>query len=1049
MDRADRTGDAGLAARGLAKFRLAFEVTPPGDPDYDVAVYNLAHALIARFEFIGDHGALNEAIALLSQDLRRRSRTKDQEARCHSLLGRGLHLKAERSGDIATMNLAVKAHRRALTLTGRSLPAYSDRLYELGEALAAQFSLTGDLRSLEGAVRFHGAAVRRSAPAEQGYAARLSGLGKALIRQAVTAGDPGILRDAVQVTRQALEAVSKKDAHLGKYKSYLGIALLREYEATGLRDALDESIECLREALALTPASHADQVPRLTGLAAALMVLYERTSDQAVLDEVTATYRLAVRAASGYPEHYVHSLYGLATARLQQAEHAGGLVVFDEVIGLLREVADLTPDGHPNRPHRLSALAAATFQRFREDPYNLEPLDGAIAILREALRLAPEGHPERPRILSNLGSLLDSRYERDGDPGTAHEAVTVHRECLAATPLGHSERGMRLSNQVISLTHQSALTGQDNGLQDAVLECQRELSATPPGDSRNPQTLLALGSAHAQRFALTGNRDALDAGLAACREAFDDRTASTRIRIEAGRDGGRLAASAGLPGDARALFAGAVRLMDEATWARPAYADRERLLGQLTGLPADAAAMAIEAGHLEEAVELLEQGRGVLLTRHLEAQARYRTLRDKAPELAEQLTWILRALDPSPPVIPADDPSFTARPSRSRTELARDRDAITGQIRARPDLADLLAAPGFTQLLRAAACGPVIILNVSKYRCDALILTEDGVRLVPLPQLDADAVGTLAREFLGAASASSRDLATALEWTWDTIVGPIFSALGLTSPVAHGDQASHIWWCPTGEAVFLPLHAAGHYPANDLPDTALHRAVSSFTPTLRSLIQLRDRHPGALLPAAGPLIVAMPQTPGANDLPEAKAEATELASRFGSSEYLSGVAATHSAVTEAMSRHPWAHFACHGIQDLDAPSCGRLALHDAPLTISQLMALRLDNPEFAFLSACETYRGGTRVPDEAITLASAMQFAGYKHVIATLWPIFDLTGPEIARRVYNRIVVPAHGYATIDASGVAAALRVAVAELIAESPGIPPLYWAAYIHTGP
>jgi CHAT domain-containing protein len=193
----------------------------------------------------------------------------------------------------------------------------------------------------------------------------------------------------------------------------------------------------------------------------------------------------------------------------------------------------------------------------------------------------------------------------------------------------------------------------------------------------------------------------------------------------------------------------------------------------------------------------------------------------------------------------------------------------------------------------------------------------------------------------------------------------------------------------------------------------------------------------------------MPQTPGASDLRQAETEAAELASRFGSSEYLSGAAATRAAVTEAMSRHPWAHFACHGIQELHAPSRGRLALYDAPLEIGQLMALRLDNPEFAFLSACETHRGGTKVPDETITLASALQFAGYKHVIATLWPIFDLTSPDVARHVYDKIVVSADGDAAIDASGAAVALRAALTEVIEEMPGIPPLYWAAYIHTGP
>ena len=167
----------------------------------------------------------------------------------------------------------------------------------------------------------------------------------------------------------------------------------------------------------------------------------------------------------------------------------------------------------------------------------------------------------------------------------------------------------------------------------------------PAGDSGRAQTLQALGGVYTQRYNLTGNHDVLDAGIKAFREAADDATAPARIRIQAGRDGGQLAGSAGQAGDALRAFASAVRLLDEAAWVGLGRQDQERLLGRLTGLPADAAAMAITEGRLEYAVELLEQGRAVLLTRQLEAPAQHAALREHAPELAGQLTWVQRALD--------------------------------------------------------------------------------------------------------------------------------------------------------------------------------------------------------------------------------------------------------------------------------------------------------------------------------------------------------------------------------------------------------------------
>ena len=112
------------------------------------------------------------------------------------------------------------------------------------------------------------------------------------------------------------------------------------------------------------------------------------------------------------------------------------------------------------------------------------------------------------------------------------------------------------------------------------------------------------------------------------------------------------------------------------------------------------------------------------------------------------------------------------------------------------------------------------------------------------------------------------------------------------------------------------------------------------------------------------------------------------------------------------------------------------------------MALNLKNPSFAFLSACETYRGGTVIPDEGITLASAFQLAGYQHVIATMWSVM-ITPEIVARYVYDQILTNTDGTTDLDADAAAAALRTAILTLLAESPGITPQYWAPYIHTGP
>ena len=79
---------------------------------------------------------------------------------------------------------------------------------------------------------------------------------------------------------------------------------------------------------------------------------------------------------------------------------------------------------------------------------------------------------------------------------------------------------------------------------------------------------------------------------------------------------------------------------------------------------------------------------------------------------------------------------------------------------------------------------------------------------------------------------------------------------------------------------------------------------------------------------------------------------------------------------------------------LGDPFRGALHLHDGPLSITRIMSLQLPNPVLAYVSACDTSRGGTSIPDEGITLASALQIAGYQHVVATLWQINDVTATK-------------------------------------------------------
>src|ERR1700722_565130 len=99
--------------------------------------------------------------------------------------------------------------------------------------------------------------------------------------------------------------------------------------------------------------------------------------------------------------------------------------------------------------------------------------------------------------------------------------------------------------------------------------------------------------------------------------------------------------------------------------------------------------------------------------------------------------------------------------ARRRAELAVERDELLQQIRRLPGLEDFLEPPHFASLQEAASGGPVVIVNVSRYRCDALIVSTSGVTVTNLGTLSATDVVDRAATFTGAlqtqASAAAED----------------------------------------------------------------------------------------------------------------------------------------------------------------------------------------------------------------------------------------------------------------------------------------------------
>ncbi len=119
---------------------------------------------------------------------------------------------------------------------------------------------------------------------------------------------------------------------------------------------------------------------------------------------------------------------------------------------------------------------------------------------------------------------------------------------------------------------------------------------------------------------------------------------------------------------------------------------------------------------------------------------------------------------------------------------------------------------------------------------------------------------------------------------------------------------------------------------------------------------------------------------------------------------LENAKATTNEVKEAMKSSSWVHFACHGIQNTKNPLKSGVHLHNECLEIAEIIKLKIPNPKFAFLSACQTSKGDAKLSEEVVHIAAGMLAVGYQGVVGTMWSIFDAYGPKFAGWFYQYLL---------------------------------------------
>lgn len=964
----------------LAELALAF--------DYDTAFPELgceaAEAAYLQGVRRGTRGPLEKAV-----DIGERlfdAGTAHEVVRSRSVLGAARRELFSHTGALSHLD-------RSLVLLERSLDRLSASGADTGPLVAEllrTYAVLHEVGHGDGDLWRAVALADETAATTHGADATALPLARILVMRSAMTGDPGDLARAEDLLR-----FEPPPGDLGADRSEraaVSSALcVARFWAEGAREALHEALELARSAITYSPAEGRLRRSRLQlALAEVLHVSSALSHRAADLDEALA---LAERAKGSLPRAspWRKAAGNILTRCLVDRYRQGGdQADLDRAAESAAEV--VSDQAGDQLPYRHAALIqhGECLLLMHQATGRLQFLDQAFAYYQTAgddrLRLDPA---QRLARATGYVSVLLALHSVDGSPAPLDIALT---ELDAAT----------------------------------------EDLAMAPSYATVPTAPLLLARAEVLSRVADAPDDSLRQAADDLRRISGDPAAQPLQRLKAALLWGSLAMRMGRHDEVVQSYEIVTRELPPVVLLPGA--GRGGVISAWEERSRDAAAYAIEAGSPERALEFLEQ-RGALLSAWSEnSHAEVDRLSRAAPDLHEELRWLWTFLHL--------DTGRSSWVSPGRGELARARMYhLVEAVRAVPGFDDFLVPVPGRRMVAAASEGPVVVLNATARRCDALLVTRQGVSTLPLPEADPAELTSRARAYhRSIAGQDHREAWSALDWLWESTVRPVLSALGLTtSPAAPGPAGTlpRIWWCPTGPFTMLPLHVAGQPRA-----TALDHAVHSYTPSLRALMTARygERHRSEA-PEQRMLLVLADEALSAGVMEAARIQ--RLVAAGG--HVLRGPEATAANVAARLADHPFFHFIGRAGVHEGVPRLQFESGTDRSLDWRHLPPNLVADGALAYLSAYGTAGDERGSEGGGWTIAASFQTAGYRHVIGTLGTVADAAALRIATDVYELLI---DGDGRLRPEHAALALHTVLEEAFTAS-AREALGFAGVIHLGP
>jgi len=1056
---------------------------------------------IQEFQRYGWVSDLEEAVCRQSQAVEGTAESDPDLAGRLNNLGIILQRRFERTGRMEDLEESICQAQQAVNITPQDHPDLTMYLNNLGIKLETRFERMGRMKDLKESICQAQQVVNITPQDHPDLAGRLNNLGNKLQRQFERTGRMEDLKESICQAQQAVNITPQDHPDLAMYLNNLGNKLQMQFERTGRMEDLEESICRAQQAVDITPQDHPDLAGRLNNLGSKLETQFERMGRMKDLEESICQAQQAVNITPQDHPNLAGMLNNLGNKLVRRFKRMGRMKDLNESIHQAQQAVDITPQDHPNLAGMLNNLGNKLETRF-ERMGRMEDLKESIRQALQAVNITPQDHSNLAGMLNNLGNKLVRRFERMGRMKDLEESICRAQQAVNITPEDHPDLAMYLNNLGTKLETRFERTGRMKDLEESIRRAQQAVDITPQDHPDLAGSLNNLGNKLETRFKRTERMEDLEESIRRAQQVVDitpqdhpdlagwlnNLGRCLCLSSQPGYSDQALESFQnswnclnGIPFDRVASALQAIQLLKQQSHWSEALAiakqavhllplinnrslsreDQQNVVSRFAGLAADACSLSFQAGDdAFEALELVELGCGVIMGLLIDNRSDISKLEWSHPEKAAAYDQLRSEVNA--PMHEMENLNMRRSQMTRRGEAVKELDECIHSIRQLPGHQRFLLGPTLDELKGWASKGPIVVVNVTDIRSDAIIVTSSGVNSLRLPKLTkTDAIEWILEDLTSYKTREEKGkknkcYSQFLLWLWSSCVEAILQKIHNRN-WATPNSLPRIWWIGVGIANYLPFHAAGDHSAKSTKNT-FHWAISSYTPTIKALAHARGRLLATTKSQNGKaklLIVTMPETPGEIDLPGVKREMSEIQLAVKSAfSYQSLVQPNAKTVLEQVVQYDLVHFAGHGVSDHVDPFNSGLILQEGKgaekktdkLTVQQISETNLKRARIAYLSACSTaeHRAAEMV-DEVIHLASGFQVAGFSHVIASMWSTDDEVCVEMAGKVYERLK---DGYAVQANNGaVAAAVHDSIMEIRAVWRRYP-LLWAPYIHLG-